>query len=371
MKWTNRGHPHVSGGQAKDCLSAVLPPIAALAVAVIDLMLPSGPTAMALFVPVPALALLGPRSLRGSLWAGASAFIVAIPVALTHRESWPVLGTPVLAGIAVVTILTVLSARSYERRERSVADMRDAMEAMRRTLVRPVPPSVGTVRTEVRYLAAESAAGVGGDLYDVMSTPFGVRLIIGDVKGKGLAVVETVADVLGAFRELAQHEAKLPAIAMRLDAMLACKGREEEFVTALLVTIPGREATAELVCCGHPPPLLVRDQQATFAGVLDPAPPLALLGLSDGQCTAGVIPFGGTDWLLFYTDGVTEARDSTGQFYPLRERVAALRCGPADFLGTLECDLRRHASGRLQDDAVLLLIRSACERVPSAGSPRS
>ncbi|MEK8169211.1 PP2C family protein-serine/threonine phosphatase [Streptomyces sp. M19] len=164
----------------------------------------------------------------------------------------------------------------------------------------------------MRYVPARSGALVGGDVYDVMCTPFGVRLLVGDVMGKGLSAVETAMDVLGSFRELAGHEPWLPVLARRMDAALARREGAEDFVTALLVTFAEDGGGAELVCCGHPPPLLVRRGRATFVDALPPVPPLGLLDLQDGWCAASDVPLAPGDRLLFYTDGVTEARDADG-----------------------------------------------------------
>jgi hypothetical protein len=103
------------------------------------------------------------------------------------------------------------------------------------------------------------------------------------------------------------------------------------FVTALLVNFPVADSAdggvpaagswAELVCCGHPPPLLLRDGSAAF---IEPyaAPPLGLLDLAEGWCRASMIPVGDGDQLLLYTDGVSEARDAAGQFFPLAQVIA-------------------------------------------------
>ena len=88
---------------------------------------------------------------------------------------------------------------------------------------------------------------------------------------------------------------------------------------------------AELVCCGHPPPLLLRDGSAVF---VEPyaAPPLGLLDLADGWCRASMIPVGHGDQLLLYTDGVSEARDAAGRFFPLAQ-VTAEAVGQARAFG--------------------------------------
>ncbi|MFG2004426.1 PP2C family protein-serine/threonine phosphatase [Spirillospora sp. NPDC048911] len=326
---------------------------------------------VALLVAVPVL-LAGPRSACRCVWAGVVTGVLAAAVGIALWRHWLGGALAVVTGFTLAVALArfavplwvrsrVPPCRCWERR--SMTDLRDAVEVMRRVVVRPLPREIAGMAAEVRYL---TAGGVGGDLYEVVDTPFGVRLIIGDVRGKGLPAAELAADVLGAFRDLAQHEAKLSAIAVRLNALLVRRGGEEDFATALLVGFRADEGSAELVCCGHPAPLRICGERARPVEMLDPAPPLALLGLDDGQCTVEATPFGPGEALLFFTDGVTEARDSRGRFYPLRDRVSAFQGD--ELLERLVADLRRHAGDRLQDDAVLLLIRAAGQPAASRRS---
>jgi hypothetical protein len=218
-----------------------------------------------------------------------------------------------------------------------------------------------------------------------MATPFGVRLLVGDVMGSGLPANRTGLSVLNAWRDLACTEPSLAGIAVRLHAMIARSEHPERFVTALLVNFPipdERPGTgepheadqaggswAEFVCCGHPPPLLLRGGSAAF---IEPyaAPPLGLLDLADGWCRASVIPVGDGDQLLLYTDGVSEARDAAGRFFPLAQataealnsagalrRAGALRgAGRAHLLDALVSSLDDHVGDRACDDILLLLV---------------
>ena len=67
-----------------------------------------------------------------------------------------------------------------------------------------------------------------------MATPFGVRLLVGDVMGTGLPANRTGLSVLNAWRDLACTEPSLAGIAVRLHALIARSGHPERFVTALL-----------------------------------------------------------------------------------------------------------------------------------------
>jgi serine phosphatase RsbU (regulator of sigma subunit) len=230
----------------------------------------------------------------------------------------------------------------------------------------PTSTHVGRLYVESRHLP--STQGGGGDIHDVMATPFGVRLLVGDVMGTGLPANRTGLSVLNAWRDLACTEPSLAGIAVRLHALIARSGHPERFVTALLMNFPVESADgsvppagsrAELVCCGHPPPLLVRGNSAAF---IEPyaAPPLGLLDLAEGWCRASMMPVGDGDQLLLYTDGVSEARDADGRFFPLAQVTADTVRGTcpdrAPLLDVLVARLDEHVGDRRCDDILLLLV---------------
>jgi serine phosphatase RsbU (regulator of sigma subunit) len=234
----------------------------------------------------------------------------------------------------------------------------------------PVSIRVGRLYVESRHLPATQ--GGGGDIHDVIATPFGVRLFVGDVMGSGLPANQTGLSVLNAWRALARTEPSLAGIAVRLHALIARSEHPERFVTALLANFPvtGEEpgtgyaahaggSWAELVCCGHPPPLLLRGDSAAFVE-LYAAPPLGLLDLADGWCRASMIPVGDGDQLLLYTDGVSEARDAAGRFFPLAQVTAeAVGQDPdvgSHLLDALVTSLDDHVGNRGSDDILLLLV---------------
>lgn len=219
-----------------------------------------------------------------------------------------------------------------------------------------IPALACRLRVTARCLSVEA----GGDIHDALMTPFGLRLLIGDVMGSGLPAHETGCRVVSAWRELAMSEQNLAGIAVRLHALISRSDNPERFVTALLANFGCRAAGkgVEIVCCGHPPPMLLRAGSASFAETF-PAPPLGLLDLADGWCSATRLPFEPGDALLLYTDGVTEARDKRGRYFPLSERAAqALRQAPPgeQLLDHLLASLRTHVGQAQTDDILLLLV---------------
>ena len=315
----------------------------------------------------PALAGIGAATVRRPLGYGAVCLLVAVIIALTAGSTTHWLPVATIVAVICVTGVSVVGTAISAQKEQQIANVISVAEAAQRAVLRPLPTQLGPLELGVVYIAAAADAKVGGDLYDVTATPYGIRLIIGDVRGKGLGAVEIAADVLGMYREVAHEVHTLGELARRLDAGLARRwGQHEEFVTALFAEIDPDAGRLSIYSCGHPPPILISSGGVTVLEVPAPAPPLGLLTLGDGSGAARTLPFKPNDVLLFYTDGVTEARNGRRAFYPLDERLAVLSAGGRGrsngsglgLLDLLRKDLLRHAGAPLDDDAALLLVRA-------------
>ncbi|MFB7508907.1 PP2C family protein-serine/threonine phosphatase [Streptomyces broussonetiae] len=231
------------------------------------------------------------------------------------------------------------------------------------------------------YLPAESEARIGGDFYEALRTPYGTRILIGDVRGKGLPAVGATASLLSAFRELAYGEPSLTRAAEQLDAHAqrhidaldgvpdpgTSQGRDagalftERFATALLVEFPTDASVARIVHCGHPEPYVVHAGEVRPCEPGSPGAPLGLGDLLEAELAAQTVPFGPGDRLVLYTDGFIEARDRRGRFHDLADQVRAHAGRPLEaMVAALRRDLLRHVRGDLGDDAALL----ALERLP-------
>ncbi|OIJ93348.1 protein phosphatase [Streptomyces sp. MUSC 14] len=269
-----------------------------------------------------------------------------------------------ILALAVLTALIVVFCVLRERHRRQLARVRTVAEATQHVLLWPLPDLLGCVRVAVLYLAAEDEAQIGGDLYAATPVDGGVRIMIGDVRGKGLPAIGEAALLIGAFREAAHQHAGLSELAAALEqsvtrnlAQLAPAGESgEQFATALLLEVPDEDRITRIISCGHPPPLLLGPDSAVTVP-LHPAPPLGLGRLGTSTYTVDVFSFEPGDTLLLYTDGVIEARNTSGVFYPLAER-AALWAGqsPEKLVHSLRQDLLAHVGGRLDDDAAVIAL---------------
>ncbi|MEU3776521.1 PP2C family protein-serine/threonine phosphatase [Streptomyces sp. NPDC032472] len=276
-----------------------------------------------------------------------------------------------LATVAAIGVLSVVIAWVRRRRDAQLVSVRTVAEAAQLAVLPPVPDRVGRVRCAGLYRAAQRGTLVGGDLYDVRAGPYGVRALVGDVQGHGLAAVGTVAALLGAFREGVLDDPELTGVAARLDRRLladtadaadsggASCARPELFATALLLEFPPGLELVRIVSCGHPPALLLRGRSVSEVAV-EPGPPLGLGLTGDTAAAVTGLPLRPGDRLLAVTDGVTEARDAAGHFYPLATRIPVVdtpaSADPAGLVGAVWQDLVTFTSGGPRDDVALLVL---------------
>ncbi|MGP4084754.1 PP2C family protein-serine/threonine phosphatase [Streptomyces sp. KR55] len=349
-------------------LAQCLPFVIALAVLTIELtpahFIYTGP----LLVATPALAAvtIGPK---GTASAAALALAISVTTA-TYNQAWGTLQVYTnflaLTLVSIGGFITSSAVRAYRRRE--LDQVRRIAVCAQEVILRPVPERLGPVRAAGLCLVAGTGAQVGGDLYEAVQTRYGVRMIVGDVRGKGLNAMRAVATVLGAFREAAHYEDDLVqvmnhcAAALRREAAVPGAYPEEAlmegFTTALIAQIPHDEPVVQLVNRGHPPPLVLHEGRTQASMPTTPLPPLGLEDLMPALPEKPEsYPFIPGDRLLLYTDGVIEARNPGNTFFPLPETMESISFSttPQEFLHQLHHALIHHTEGHLADDVAMIL----------------
>ncbi|GLH95074.1 PP2C family protein-serine/threonine phosphatase [Phytohabitans aurantiacus] len=269
----------------------------------------------------------------------------------------------IVVGIAVATGMASAVAVIRERQAERIAELSRLASVAQQAVLRPLGPKVGTLAVAGRYISATAAADIGGDLYEALDTPYGVRMIIGDVRGKGLDAVRLASIVLGSYRHVAYERADLRAIVADLDRAVARSVGDEDFVTAALVEERG--GTLTIVNCGHPAPLLLRRGEAIPLEPPAPAPPLGFMPVVRPR----VERLEPGDRLLLFTDGLGEARRE-GEFFPIADRAWRLlgHGTVGDGLVSLETALVEWVHGRLDDDIALVLMEYAGARPVTAAA---
>ncbi|MGI5469622.1 PP2C family protein-serine/threonine phosphatase [Streptomyces sp. CA-132043] len=331
-----------------------------------DLLTPTRYTAAPFFSAAPLVA--APLySLRHTALTAALAVLAEIGVVAFHGRMGGYESYTEAVTVLVVAVLALGINRVVRISDARLASVRDVAEAAQRAVL-PMPPDrISGLDVAARYEAAQADARIGGDLYAVQDTPHGVRLIVGDVRGKGLEAVEAAVIVIGAFREAAEQEATLEAVAGRLERALQREGSRREgldqfegFTTAVLAEVPSEErGVLRVLNRGHPAPLLLcADGTLSELAPRTAALPLGLSEVAGWPDRADESRFPPGAMLLLFTDGVTEARDSRGVFYEPAVRLSGrVFPGPDALLDALVDDVARHTGGETEDDMALLALR--------------
>ncbi|MCC5474848.1 PP2C family protein-serine/threonine phosphatase [Streptomyces sp. NPDC059680] len=365
--------PRLRSGPRQPLQSAhallLLPILLILVITVVDMRAPTNVHLGPALVIAPAItpSFAGPRTTAA---VGGLALAAQVLIGFTHGGIGTLNHVVQIITLAVLTVTLVIYSALRERRQAQLAQVRTVAEAAQHVLMWPLPEQIGPLRIASLYLAAEDEAQIGGDLYAATRCDDSVRVLIGDVRGKGLSAIGEAALLLGAFRESAHRHMPLAELAALLEQSVIRYAEEldppeeagERFATALLVEIPDRDQVTRMTSCGHPPPLLLSPGHAVTVPSLHPSPPLGVH--SDSERTLDVFSFEPGDTLLLYTDGVVEARDTRGRFYPLIERVVRWTDdSPEALMHHVRRDLLAHVGGRLGDDAALIALhRTAVDR---------
>lgn len=219
------------------------------------------------------------------------------------------------------------------------------------------PLSFASDYVEVAALL-EPAYEVAGDTFDyAINGPF-VHLAVFDAMGHGLEASRMANLAVTVHRHGRRHALGIDEIFMAIDAAVLSGFGDDHFITGQLATLDLATGTLTVVTGGHPRPLLLRG--TTIVGELV-GPVSTPMGLSrrptvyEAQLEPG-------DRVVFYTDGVVEARSPAGEEFGLErlsdllERAAAARELPAEMMRRLTHSVLAHEAGQLRDDATLLLV---------------
>ncbi|MET9658241.1 PP2C family protein-serine/threonine phosphatase [Streptomyces sp. NPDC006510] len=293
--------------------------------------------------------------------------VVVVTVLVRHGDgrSWLDRLLMMLLTLAL-GVASVYACHRRIHRENEMLRLRSTAAAMQRHILRPLPMLTDEVLVDGLYEPVQEDRLVGGDIYDVVASPWGTRVLIGDVQGKGLPAVGAAFAVIGAFREAAHREPTLTALVDALDASVvrhnsyaAQTGDDERFVTALIANIDAHDEV-QVINCGHVPPQLLHHNTVTTPA-LDSGVPLGLAELSAEPATVDWFAFPSGATLLLTTDGLTETRDADGTFYPVTERLTErVSLSPTELPHALYDDARAFAGhdGQHDDVAILSVRRS-------------
>jgi phosphoserine phosphatase RsbU/P len=258
-----------------------------------------------------------------------------------------------------VTLLEILEreiaeARAARRRDQKQQRELDDARMIQRGLLPTAVPQIAGVQLAVAW---QPANDVGGDCFDTLTFGDALGVSIADIAGKGLPAALLMSNLQAAVRAFAQESVPPSSICASVNRLLCrnmASGRFATFCYARLDTAKRRLIYSN---AGHNPPLLVR------AGG-------DVVRLTEGGMVLGVFPDTGYqqaecalehgDRLVFYTDGITEARDAAGDEFGEERLVDAalrVRANAAESIkDALLQDVTTFCEGRFEDDATLIVV---------------
>lgn len=231
-------------------------------------------------------------------------------------------------------------------------------DTLQRNLLPDVPRRAGIIEFAAKYSPAFVEALVGGDFYDVFELSDGrIGLLIGDVSGKGLAAAVHTAMIKYVVRAYAMEHSNPSSVLGHLNRLATFQLAGDMFVTLIYAVIDTSLGEVVYACAGHENPVLLRRTERELK-ILDSNGPLIGMNMP-GPFVEYSIELDEGDLLLFFTDGLTEARQETrffGQDGIVAELMEHSNSRPAEIVEALFERAREFSGGRLADDVAIIAV---------------
>jgi serine phosphatase RsbU (regulator of sigma subunit) len=245
------------------------------------------------------------------------------------------------------------------------ANMYVARTNLARTLQRSLLPETLPVLEQLALASAYHPVGegneVGGDFYDVFTTPLGCWLAVGDVCGKGPEAAAVTALVRHSIRAFAFVRASPAQVLGAVNEVMLGHALAQRFATVVLarLDLASNPIKAVVAGAGHPPPILLGSSGASEC----PSTPGTMLGVRSGSNVSDLafeLPPGST--LVLYTDGLLDAGAPRLELTPLelcRMLASHTAAAPQAVVQQLERLALSSGAGRLRDDVAIVAARVA------------
>ncbi len=260
-----------------------------------------------------------------------------------------------VSGLFASTMARVTSERAALENAQRFEEQRRIAVALQENFLTPLPHIAG-LDLGLIMETAFAPEQVGGDFSDIFSLDGSlVAVLIGDVAGKGIRAAGLTERVRSVVRAFSTVDSSPAFILRKTNQLLLRRQSEGEFVTAFLLVLDRETGRASYASAGHPPPVLVARTECRLLEVSFGVP----LGAFNNDYLDAHVTLAAGDSLVFYTDGVTEARRGGDLFGEERllEAVSRLRSrAPQGLAEGLRAEAAAFA-GRLGDDLEVLVMR--------------
>lgn len=252
-------------------------------------------------------------------------------------------------GIASQAAVAIENARLFEAQSNIASTLQQALLEM--------PAQIPGIRFSHLYHSATEQASVGGDFYDVLKlADDGYLLLIGDVSGHGIEAARSATFVRDAVAVFASVGRDPNEILTDANAALLRRGFSG-FVSVVLAVISTDRRRLSFCSAGHPHFVIRRAHGGAMLAGSQHSSPLGVF--PDWSCTLEGASLAQGDVMLFYTDGVTEARFGNELFGEERLLKWARTTGQvalSELPSALLTEILGFTGGPLQDDLAILAV---------------
>ncbi|WP_018933386.1 PP2C family protein-serine/threonine phosphatase [Gracilibacillus lacisalsi] len=201
---------------------------------------------------------------------------------------------------------------------------------------------------------------IGGDYFDFHIMPNGkIRIVIGDVMGKGIPAAMLMILTRGVFRSSTEHQAS-PSKTLKVmnDAMYDDLRRLGSFVTLLCADWDPEAKTLTYASAGHNLPVVIDRNQnnkklPSIKGVM-------LGGLPQASYQEETISLYEEDVIFFYTDGIIEAQNKHGELFKMDRLILSLQqyqdYEAKEIEEAIQEEIRKFTNGVIQKDDITMVI---------------
>ena len=250
-----------------------------------------------------------------------------------------------IATEAATLVENVSLARAEESARRYDEELSIAAE-IQRDLMTVRIPELSYARVQAHSVPCK---GIGGDFYDVVTTPEGLYVVVADISGKGISAALLASMLQGLVHAQILAGQSLAHIAMFANQYI-CKKSVKKYATLILLHL-APDGSVEYINCGHVLPIL---HGADGVRVLDNRNlPVGLV--PDASYSHDTFHMQPGERIVVFTDGVTEAEDQVGEFYGNTRLESSVLTGAS--IEVIFRDLQKFMAGAIStDDCTLLEI---------------
>lgn len=271
---------------------------------------------------------------------------------------------PVPEGLAIIAWDATFAKQSEEEREELLRSKTKIARVLQRALLPPALPEIPGAEVSASYVAAEEGIDVGGDFYDVFAIESdGWALVMGDVTGKGPEAAALTSLARYTIRAAAMRVKRPKRVLSVLNEEILRQTGAERLFTAVYAELEPDQGGSDamllrVACAGHPSPLILRK-----GGEVEQLPETGtILGVvEEPEFAYREVTLQRGESIVFYTDGVIEARSRSGEFFG-EERLLAVAEGSsglsaADLSEKIKDVALDFQDGNARDDIAVLVLR--------------